>query len=102
MAAARIANLRHGQRKDHADALIQASAPISQSEAAALLNVGRDSVQKATIVRDQAVPELAAKVDAGEISVSAASDVARLPEPEQSEIVARGEAEILGTVGDPT
>ena len=95
MAAARIANLRHGQRSDLADTPIGVSSPLTQAEAAELLNVGHRTLQRATIVRDQAIPELAAKVDAGEISVSAASDLARLPEPDQREIVARGEAEIL-------
>jgi hypothetical protein len=42
------------------------------------------------------VPELAAKVDRGQVSVSAASDVAKLPKEKQWEIVAGGEkGEIL-------
>jgi hypothetical protein len=34
-------------------------------------------------------------IEAGEVSVSAAAEVARLPEPEQHELVARGEKDIL-------
>jgi len=40
-------------------------------------------------------PELAQAVERGRVSVSAASDVATLPEQDQREIVARGEREIL-------
>ncbi len=38
---------------------------------------------------------LVEKLDAGEVSVSAAADIATLPEEEQTEIVAKGEKEIL-------
>ena len=93
MAAARIATLE--PHRPPLTAPTGAVNSITQAEAAALLNVGRGSLQRATVVRNQAIPELASKVDAGEISVSAASDVARLPELEQREIVARGEAKIL-------
>ena len=93
MVAARLATLQHGQRADHARA---ANLPVlDQSEAAALLNVSDRSVRSAAVVRDNAVPELSGKVEAGAVSVSAAADVARLPEAEQREIVARGEKEIL-------
>jgi hypothetical protein len=57
--------------------------------------VSERSVRAATVVRDSAVPELARKVEAGAVSVSAAADLAQLPEPQQAEIVARGEKEML-------
>jgi hypothetical protein len=67
MAAARLANLKHGQRADRA-----ANLPVSQSAAAEMLKVSERSVRSATQVRDHAVPELSDKVDRGEVSVSAA------------------------------
>lgn len=90
MAAAKVATLGDGQTK--------AGAPIgaaSQDDAAEMLNVGRRSVQRAQQVQDHGTPELVDAVERGEVSVSAAADVATLPEEEQGEIVARGEKEIL-------
>jgi hypothetical protein len=55
-----------------------APAPVSQPDAARMLNVSERSVRAATAVRDHAVPELAKKVEAGQVSVSAAADVAKL------------------------
>ncbi len=89
MVAARIATLRRGANQH---------SPIgetSQADAAAMLNVGKRTVERAREVIDEGVPELAAAVDTGAVSVSAAADVATLPKPEQQEIVARGEREIL-------
>jgi N6-adenosine-specific RNA methylase IME4/ParB-like chromosome segregation protein Spo0J len=88
MVAARLANLRNGQRADLVEGL-----PIGR--AAQLLNVGERSVARAREVADHGVPSLVHAVDGGEVSVSAAADVATLPKVEQQEIVARGEREIL-------
>lgn len=68
---------------------------VSQDNAADMLNVGRRSVQRAREVLDQGAPELIAAVERGQVSVSAAADVAELPKGEQREIVARGEKQIL-------
>jgi N6-adenosine-specific RNA methylase IME4 len=87
--AAQIANLDHGQKK--ADSAIA----LSQPEAAAMLNVSVDSVKRAKVVRDRGAPELQAAVATGQVAVSVAADVARLPGAEQREIVARGEGQIL-------
>lgn len=89
MVAAKLATLEKGANQ-HASI----EAP-SQSDAADLLNVSRSAVQRAREVQASAVPELAAAVEAGSVSVSAAADVATLPRPDQSAIVARGEREIL-------
>jgi hypothetical protein len=59
-----------------------------QARAAELLNVGK---------RSDGAPELIAAVERGDVSVSAAADVARLPKPEQREIVARGTRRLLRT-----
>ena len=86
--AAKIATLKDGQRSDLVQGL-----PIGR--AAEMLNVGERSVARAKAVLDEGIPELATAIERGEISVSAAAELARLPEPEQREIVARGEKEIL-------
>lgn len=82
-AAARIANMRQGERTD-----IQPSAnlqKVSVSDAARMLNVSERSVASAKAVQDTA-PRIAPFVDDGSLSVSLASKVARLPEDAQDEI----------------
>jgi hypothetical protein len=54
------------------------------------MNVSRRTIQKARVVLDKGVPELQAAVEAGQVSVSAASEVAKMPASRQREIVARG------------
>jgi N6-adenosine-specific RNA methylase IME4/ParB-like chromosome segregation protein Spo0J len=88
MVAAKLATLRDGQRADLVEGL-----PIGR--ASALLNVGERSVARAREVIDCGAPQLRQAVERGGVSVSAAADVATLPEQEQREIVARGEREIL-------
>src|SRR5262249_25952750 len=51
--------------------------------------------ERAKDVRERGAPELQAAVERGQVSVSAASDVATRPVEEQQEIVAHGEGEIL-------
>ena len=63
--------------------------------ASELLNVGDRSVARAREVLDRGVPELRQAVERGEVSVTAAADVATEPAKVQQEIVARGEREIL-------
>lgn len=92
LVAGKLANLRDGQRADQA---AQTCAPVTQSAAAEMLNVSRRGVQLAREVIDHGSPELVAAVEQGRVSVSAASDVSSLPKGQQSEIVARGEKEIL-------
>jgi len=55
-----------------------------------MLNVGERTVRRAVEVRDHAVPELVEQVERGDVSVSAAANVARLPEPEQRKLAAAG------------
>jgi DNA methylase len=103
MVAAKLANMPAHRPPDISPSIeglfgsLEPPAPprVSQDQAAAMLNVGRASVERATVVQAKAIPELARKVEAGEVSVSAAADVAKLPEPEQAEVVAKGEKEIL-------
>ena len=87
MAAAKLATLKQGDNQ-HSEGL-----PIGRSSE--LLNVGERSVARAREVLDHGAPELQTAVERGEVSVSAAADVATLPAVEQREISARGEREIL-------
>jgi N6-adenosine-specific RNA methylase IME4 len=88
MVAARLANLKDGQRSD----LVQGT---SIEVASTLLNVSRPSVERAKSVQERGAPELVEAVERGTASVSAAADVATLSKERQREIVARGEKEIL-------
>ena len=87
MVAAKLATLKLGDNQ-HSEGL-----PIGRGSE--LLNVGARSVARAREVQEHGAPELVRAVERGEVSVSAAADVATLPESEQQEIVARGEREIL-------
>jgi len=111
MVAAKIANLavgsnQHVARITHDPAtgetfdppFANASANLRRptaKEAGELLNVGTRSIESARSVVERGAPELVSAVERGEVSVSAAADVARLPKDEQREIVARGEEEII-------
>jgi N6-adenosine-specific RNA methylase IME4 len=90
MIAAKLATLRDGQRQVGKFADVP-----TQGEAAALLNVSERSIRHARDVHTRGAPELISAVELGKVSVSAAADVAELPQDEQREIVARGEKEIL-------
>ena len=90
MVAAKIANFPRGRPEENP--------PIggfSTADAAQMLNVGTRTIERARTVRDHGAPELIDVVEQGRVSVSAAADVATLPQEEQAEIVARGEIEIL-------
>ena len=93
MVAARLAKLPKGANQH---------APIeapSQSQAAALLNVGRAAVQRATVVRDHGTPSLITQVETGQVSVSAAAEVARLPEVAQIATVEAGPDAVRALAG---
>ena len=92
MVAAKLATLKQGARTD-----LSPIGEMSQSDAAGLLNVGKRSVERAREVLDGGSPRLIHVVEGGYVSVSAAADVATLPKEQQTEIVARGEREILET-----
>jgi hypothetical protein len=85
MVAARVANLRPGRPSEN-----PANLPgFSQADAAAQLQVSERSVRDAKKVQERAVPELAARVEAGEISVSTAAVVAEAA-PEVQRKLANG------------
>ena len=65
-------------------------APQSRDVAAKKAGVGKDTMQDAINVAGHGVPELQDLVKKGDVAISAASEVARLPPGEQLEIVSRG------------
>lgn len=69
MVADKLATLRHGEKK--ADTGIQVSSQ-TQAEAAALLHVSVDSVQKARKVRNRASKRVVAAVETGKMSLNEA------------------------------
>jgi N6-adenosine-specific RNA methylase IME4 len=89
MVAAKLANMP-AHRPDKS-----ANLPTSQADAAALLNVSDRSLRSAKSVQTKGTPELINAVERGKVSVSAAADVATMPQDQQRQIVARGEKEIL-------
>lgn len=90
--AAKLANMkRGGDRKSDQTANLQDDrAPVTQAQAAQMLNVSERSVATAKKVIDNAAPELIQAVEDGEVSVSAAADVSALPQEEQAAAVAGG------------
>lgn len=91
MVAAKLATIAHGG--DRQDANLHLAR--TSAEAAALLNVSERSVASARAIRDCGVEELQSKVVSGAMSVSAAADIARLPQAEQKEIAQLDNSQIL-------
>jgi ParB-like chromosome segregation protein Spo0J len=90
MVAANLANMQSGARTDLAKIFAR-----SDAQAAKLLNVSERSVETAKAVKRGGTHDLVKLVEQGELAVSAAADIAKLPVAEQDELVARGEVEIL-------
>jgi len=88
--ADKIATLSDGQRADLTQGAQFRAPAISQANAPERLNVSRRTVQNARVLRENGIPELQAAVEVGQVSVSAASKVAKLPANRQREIVASG------------
>jgi ParB-like chromosome segregation protein Spo0J len=90
--AAKLANLDPGRPASN---LIVSIATVSQSDAAAALDVSRVSVNRANRVLNRGSEELVDLVESGKLGVLPASEVATLDEQDQDIIIARGEEEIL-------
>ena len=84
MVAARIANMRQGERTDLPS--IDGKS-ISQSAAADMLHVGVATVERAAMVSEAGVPEVTDAVQKGELAVSAAAVIARQEPEVQLQIV---------------
>jgi len=71
----------------------------ARDEAAAAMNVSPRLVQAAKTVKEKGTAKLQESVRSGEISVSAAAEVARLPKARQDRIVSRGPKEVVRAAG---
>jgi hypothetical protein len=77
MIAARIANLRHGERADYVSKSTDTGTPVSAKpitcmEAAKLVGATKDSITRARTILAKCAPEDIALVDAGKLSLSRA------------------------------
>jgi N6-adenosine-specific RNA methylase IME4 len=82
MVAARMVNLKWGQRADYAEG------PIGLSAAAGLCNVSERHIKRATVVLKHGTPELQEAVDRGRIAVHFAEKAARESHEAQDEFLA--------------
>ena len=82
MVAARMANLKWGQRISD-----KAEGQICLSEAAQLLSVSERSVKSAKVVIDRGISDLQEAVQHGRLAVHEAEKAARLPENAQKEFL---------------
>jgi N6-adenosine-specific RNA methylase IME4 len=85
MVAARIANVKQGERTDLPS--IEGKSNVSQTDAAKTMNVSVASVERAAAVQANAVPEISEAVDRGGLAVSAAAEMAALPIERQAELL---------------
>jgi len=92
MIGARLANMKAGDNQYG-----QANLPnqFSNKDASDKLNVSERIIKSAKRVQKEGIEDLQKSVEAGRVSVSAASDIATLDKAEQEVIVAKGEDEIL-------
>jgi hypothetical protein len=92
MVAADLGRMRQGARTD-----LSPVGEKSQRERAELVGVGKRSVERADIIVARGVPELAAAVRAGRLSVSIAEKVAKLPAEQQRGVVGEPDVEELSS-----
>lgn len=91
MVAAKLEGFSHGGKRTD-PALV---ATIGRLKAADMLNVSRESIARAAVVRDHGSANLNDAVSRGAVAVSTGAHLATLPAAEQDQIVAKGEKEIL-------
>lgn len=98
LVAARLANLNHGgdRRSERLDQAANLPVEISQSAAGDMLAVSERSVRAARTVLHDGAPELIAAVERGEVAVSVAEIVARMPLDEQKAVVAAADKRAIG------
>jgi hypothetical protein len=89
MVAAKLANMRSGERTD-LPSIDGRSAGVAQRDAAEMLNVGEATVQRSKKIQRLGSPELIEAVQSGEVTVGAAYKVAELPHEEQVQILSEG------------
>tara|TARA_R110000868_G_scaffold59271_3_gene181966 strand:- start:7517 stop:8338 length:822 start_codon:yes stop_codon:yes gene_type:complete len=93
MVGAKLANLQKGGAGGFkTDSAIALSPPVSQKQAAEMLNIGVDSIKRSKQVLKDGIPELESMQMSGEISASSAALVSQLPKEEQRKAVSGGVA----------
>lgn len=92
MVAAKLANLKDGQRPDRVATPIDAPkiSAVTKQEACEALNVGVSTLDRARKIQRVGSPELNAAVESGEVTVGAAYKVAELPHDEQRKVLSQG------------
>jgi phage N-6-adenine-methyltransferase len=88
--AAKLANIKREDTLNKGPRSANLQNGISQSDAADMLNVSTRSVSSARKVIDEGVPKLVEALERGEIAVSAAAEIASLPQEYQQEIITSG------------
>jgi ParB-like chromosome segregation protein Spo0J len=94
-AAAKLANIRFGDNQHTLGSANLQTHAISQSEAAKSFDVSTRLVASAAKVLKEGAPELVAAMERGEVKVSAAADLSKLPVEKQPEIVTAGPAAVV-------
>lgn len=89
MVASKVANVGHGGDRVSEQVANLQLAPVTQSDAADMLNVSARTVAAAVKVRAEGTPELAEAAEQGRVSVSLAAQIAEMPDEAQSAVVAR-------------
>ncbi|WP_127142864.1 Spo0J and IME4 domain-containing protein [Pelagibacterium montanilacus] len=106
MVAAKIARLERGRPRTQdkpapekpADLPVSKDASIKQADAADALHVSERSVRTARQVIESAAPEVVAAIERGELTVSAAVDLASLPLAQQQEAIRNADPAALYAV----
>lgn len=80
MLGAELANLKTGDNQYKVDA----EAPTSNTQAGRLLKVSKNSIKRAKTVKNKGTPELVEAVKTGEIGVTPAAEIAKLPPDQQN------------------
>ena len=93
MVASALATMRQGARTDIAQVCA-----MSQEQAAKRLAVSRRTVQYACTVREQGIPELVRRAERGEINVSLAARIAKMPQEQQRRVTALDLPALRGAV----
>jgi hypothetical protein len=89
MAAAKLANMRQGERTDLKPSANLQKVKVAQADAAALLNVSVRTVASAAKVRNLATPELIKAVEQGKLAASVAARIAHRDPELQRMVVER-------------
>lgn len=92
MIGARLTNMKVGDNQYGRE---NSTTLTTNKDASQKLNVSDYSIKKAKQVQKEGIEDLQKSVEAGKVSVSAASDIATLDKAEQEVVVAKGEDEIL-------